>query len=284
VTNSRDVIGVTQALGLQSMLFVPGSRPDRFAKALASGADIVCIDLEDAVGAADKSEARTAALAAAASEPRYAIRINGLTTRDGLADLLAIAQASSRPRLVFIPKVESAHEIVIARDVIDDRDIGFAPLIETVRGLDQAQQIAGQAQVCMLMLGGADLSAQLGVELSWDPLLVARSQLIMACAGAGIPAMDVPYIKLDDAHGLAEEARRAKALGFSAKAAIHPAQIDTIHMVFRPDAELIAEAYEARSAFRAAGGSAVRFKGKMLEAPFMRRYEQIIAIGERVNA
>jgi (S)-citramalyl-CoA lyase len=273
---------VSQALGLQSMLFVPGNRPERFAKALASGADLVCIDLEDAVPADAKDAARAAALDAAQSDPRYAIRINGLTTRDGLADLLALAAADYRPPLIFIPKVEAAHEIVIARSVIGD--IGFVPLIETVKGLACAGAIAAEAQVVMMMFGGGDLSAQLGVALAWEPLVVARSQFVMACAGAGVPAMDVPFTHLDDADGLRVEAEKAKALGFAAKAAIHPAQIEVLHSVFRPSAEAFAEAYEAREVFKASGGAAVRFKGKMLEAPFMRAYEHIIAIGEKINA
>ena len=269
---------------MQSMLFVPGSKPDRFAKALASGADCVCIDLEDAVPAEAKSAARGVAIEAAATDPRFAIRINGLTTREGVADLLAIAAAPVRPPLLFIPKVDAAHEIVIAREVLADGAVGFVPLIETVKGLAAAPAIAKEAQVAMLMFGGGDFSTELGVELAWEPLLVARSQLIMAAAGAGIPAMDVPFIRLDDEGGLREEAEKARVLGFSAKSAIHPAQIEVIHAVFRPSAAAIAEAYEARAAFAAAGGAAVRFKGKMLEAPFMRRYEQIIAIGEKINA
>jgi (S)-citramalyl-CoA lyase len=272
---------------LQSMLFVPGSKPDRFAKALASGADCVCIDLEDSVPAAGKAEARAAALSAlsALGDPRLALRINGLTTRDGLDDVLALARGNgSRSAYLFIPKVESAFEMQMARAVLDDADIGFVPLIETVKGLMVAPEIAREAQVAMMMFGGGDFSAELGVDLAWEPLLHARSTLIMACAGAGIPAIDVPYINLDENDGLKAEAEKAKTLGFAAKAAIHPAQIATIHSVFRPSPEAIAEAYAARDAFEAAGGAAVRYNGKMLEAPMMRRFEQIIAIGEKSDA
>ena len=275
---------MSQALGLQSMLFVPGNKPERFAKALASGADLVCIDLEDAVPAEQKPDARLSALEAARSDSRFAIRTNGLTTREGLADILALAAAAHRPPLIFIPKVEAAHEIVMARSVIGDASVGFVPLIETVKGLSCAGAIAAEPQIVMMMFGGGDFSAELGVDLAWDPLFVARSQFVMACAGAGVPAMDVPFIHLDDTEGLRAEAQKAKMLGFAAKAAIHPAQIDTLHSVFRPTAEAIAEAYEVREAFKASGGAAVRFKGKMLEAPVMRRYEQVIAIGEKINA
>lgn len=269
---------------LQSLLFVPGNKPDRFAKALASGADNVCIDLEDAVPAEQKVAAREAAMAAAAGDARLSIRINAIATRAGLADLLALADAAKRPALLFVPMVESAAEIAIARSVLADPSVEFVPLIETVTGLTNAGAIAAEPGVAALMLGGADLSAQLDVTLSWEPLLVARSQLVMAAAGAGKRAIDVPYIHLDDADGLAEECRRAKALGFAAKAAIHPAQIAPIHSVFRPTAEEIAEALAAELAFAEAGGAAVRFKGKMLEAPVMARYRQILSLKDKWDA
>jgi (S)-citramalyl-CoA lyase len=269
---------------MQSLLFVPGNRPDRFAKALASGADCVCIDLEDAVPASEKVGARQAAMAAAASDARLVIRINALSTRAGLADLLALAEAKTRPALLLVPMVESAAEIVIARSVLADAAVEFVALIETVAGLNNAGAIAAQDGVAALMLGGADLSAQLGVSLGWEPLLVARSQLVMAAAGAGKRAIDVPFIHLDDEVGLTEECAKAKMLGFAAKAAIHPAQIEPLHSVFRPSAAEIAEAEAAQTAFAEAGGAAVRFRGKMLEAPVMARYAQILALKDRIYA
>jgi (S)-citramalyl-CoA lyase len=269
---------------LQSMLFVPGNKPERFAKALASGADCVCVDLEDAVPAAEKVAAREAAMAAASADSRLAIRINAISTRAGLADLLALAEAEKRPALLFVPMVEAPSEIAIARSVLADEAVQFVPLIETVAGLNNAGAIAAEPGVAALMLGGADFSAQLGVTLSWEPLLVARSQLVMAAAGAGKRAIDVPYIHLDDEAGLIEESRKAKALGFAAKAAIHPAQVAPIHSIFRPTADEIAEAEEAEAAYAAANGAAVRFKGKMLEAPIMARYRQTLALKDKINA
>lgn len=269
---------------VQSLLFVPGNRPERFAKALASGADSVCVDLEDAVPPAEKASARISALEALAGDPRIAIRINAVTTREGLADLLALAETFVKPSLLLVPMVENAGEIAVVRKVLDDAAIGLVPLVETVAGLDNAAAIAADPNVTMLMLGGADLSAQLGVSLSWEPLLLARSQIVMAAAGAGKGAVDVPFIQIDDAAGLAEESRRAKALGFTGKAAIHPVQIAAIHNAFAPSGEEMAEAREAEAAFAAAGGAAVRFRGRMLDTPVMTRYRQILTIGERQHA
>ncbi len=269
---------------MQSMLFVPGNRPERFAKALASGADCVCIDLEDSVPAAEKASARAAALAAIADDKRLALRINAVATRAGLADLLALAETAHRPHLLFVPMVESAAEIAIVRGVLADDMVAYVPLIETVAGLRNADAIVAAQNVASIMLGGADFSAQLGVTLSWEPLLLARSQLVMAAAGAGKAAIDVPYIHLDNEAGLIDEAQKAKALGFTAKAAIHPAQIAAIHSVFRPTPSEIAEAEEAESVFAGANGAAVRFKGRMLEAPIMARYRQTLSLKDKIDA
>ncbi len=266
---------------IQSMLFVPGNKPDRFAKALASGADSVCIDLEDAVPFEMKAEARSAAINAIALDPRIAIRTNALSTKFGFEDLVALANADARPSLIYLPMVEDEAEIRIAASVMGDSRVGFVPLIETVKGLGNAAAIATNPHVAMVMLGGADFSAQLGVDLSWEPLLVARSQLIMACAGAGKGAIDVPWIHFENEAGLVEETQKAKALGFAAKGAIHPAQIGPIHDVFRPTPEQLEEAREAEKIFAEAGGAVVRFRGRMLDTPVMNRYRQILEVGDR---
>lgn len=272
------VFSIGAANGVTSLLFVPGARPDRFAKALASGADIVCIDLEDAVPADGKDAARAAAVAAIGL--RVAIRVNGVRTRAGLADLLALAEAPALPELVLVPMVESADEVAIVASVLGD-GAAIVPLIETARGLANAAAVAAAPGVAAMMFGGGDLSAQLGVALAWEPLSVARGLFVLACAGAGVPAIDVPFIALDDAEGLAREAQAAGAIGFQAKAAIHPAQLEAIHAALRHDAAAVTEAREAVAAFAAGGGGAVRHNGRMLEAPVMRRYHRILAMADR---
>ncbi len=262
------------AMGLTSLLFVPGSTPSRFAKALASDADIVCIDLEDAVAADAKAEARAAAIDALGN--RVAIRINGVMTPEGVADLLALAAAPVLPGLVLLPKVESADEVAIARHHLPGAS--FIPLIETARGIRLGHAIGQAPGVVAMMFGGGDLAGELGVALAWEPLAVARGLFILACGEAGVPAIDVPWIVLDDTQGLAEEARRAHAIGFQAKAAIHPAQLPTIHAAMRPSPDLVAEAQAALAAYDAAGGRAIRFQGRMLEAPIIRRYARIISM------
>jgi (S)-citramalyl-CoA lyase len=266
----------------QSLLFVPGNRPERFAKALASGADLVCIDLEDAVGPADKDIARADALAAMGN-PRLGIRLNGLRTRQGLADLIAVSASAVKPAFIMLPMVEAAAEIEIAHAVLGDA-IPLLPLIETVRGLSAARAVAASAGIGGVMLGGADFSGELGVALSWEPLVAARAEIVMACAAARVPAIDAPWLDLDNLDGLAEEVMKMKAIGFAAKSVVHPKHIAIVHQTMRPTADQIAEAHEAEAAYAAAGQSAVRFKNTMLEAPVMARYRRILALEGKINA
>lgn len=260
-----------------SLLFVPGSRPDRFAKARAAGAGLTIIDLEDAVAAGDKNTAREAALNEAASDgEKLAIRINAVATAAGVADLAACARAAKLPSTMLVPMVETADELLTVAAALGERCPALIPLIETPRGLRHALSISQTRNVAAVMFGGADFASELGVAIAWEPLLAARGALILACAEARVPAIDVPYIALDDSDGLVEECHRAKALGFAAKAAIHPSQIAAIEQVFTPSEAEVAEADEALAAYRHGGERAIRFKGRMLEAPLIKRYRAIL--------
>lgn len=273
----------------QSLLFVPGHRPDRFGKAIAAGAGVTVIDLEDAVPLADKVAARSAALAefGAAAESGalagWALRINAVTTAAGIADLAALGEAAVLPPLLLVPMVESPVEVRIVANALGSRCPGLVPLIETPAGLRAAHAIGCMRHVVALMFGGGDFSAELGVALAWEPLAVARGQFILAAAEARVPAIDVPFIGLDDPEGLTAETRRARALGFAAKAAIHPAQLAHIHAAFAPTPVEVAEAAEAMAAYAEGGGQAIRFKGRMLEAPIIRRYQAILDAKDRMH-
>ena len=265
-------------LSANSLLFVPGSRADRFAKARAAGAGLTIIDLEDAVAPADKDAARGAALAQFAdSAAGWALRINALTTAAGIADLAALTGAEMLPAALLLPMVEAAAEVEIVARVLGPRCPALIPLIETPRSLRQALAIASVPGVTAILLGGADFAAELGVVLAWEPLLAARQAVVLAAAEAKVAAIDVPFLGLDDAPGLDSEARRARALGFHAKAAIHPSQIPAIEAAFVPSAAEIAEAEEAIAAYAAGGERAIRFNGRMLEAPVIKRYRAVLA-------
>lgn len=263
-------------VGLTSLLFVSGATPARFAKARASGASIICIDLEDSVPDDAKNAARAAAIAAIDGAPGLAIRINPVTTLAGLRDLIALAEADRLPAAILLPKAEHAADIAIVRGAIGDA-VTIIPLIESPAALGRTAAIAAAPGVGAMMFGGGDMAAELGVALAWEPLRSARGAFLLGCAEAGVPAIDVPFIDLDNLRGLEAETRLAQAMGFQAKAAIHPAQIATIEQILRPTAEEIIEAREAEAAFAAAGGAAVRFRGRMLELPVMRRYRRMLA-------
>lgn len=265
--------------GFTNFLFVPANRPERFEKAANSGADLICIDLEDSVPADQKDSARESVLDALQTldGAKTAVRINGLKTAAGLADLLAISVSDHLPTLVFLPMVESPTEVEIAHAIMGDRIDGLVPLIETVKGLRAGDAIAASAGITAMMFGGGDFSAELGTKLEWEPLLAARGAFILCCASAAIAAIDVPYIDMGNEIGLAEESGKAKAMGFHAKAAIHPKQIAAIATAMKPTAAEVTEAKDAIEAFDAAGGKAISHNGRMLEAPVMQRYRYIVA-------
>lgn len=269
---------ITAMFAANSLLFVPGSRPERFVKARGAGASLTVIDLEDAVAAGDKDEARKAALAEAERDPvGLAIRINGVATPAGIADLHALVQSSALPAALLLPMVDDGRDIEIVAAVLGDRCPDLIALIETPRGLRKALGIARVPGVVAVMFGGGDFAAELGVSLAWEPLLAARHLLLLACAEAGVPAIDVPYVRLDDAAGLDEECARSKSIGFAAKAAIHPSQVAAIEAAFAPTRVQINEAAEALRAYEAGGERAIRHNGRMLEAPLVKHYRAIVA-------
>ncbi len=272
-------------LAISSLLFVPGSRPDRFAKAAASGADMVVIDLEDAVADADKGMARDAVIAALASEGgrQFAVRINAVHTAAGMADILALHAQEEQPAALFLPMVESAAEVSVVRRAYGDAVPAIVPLVETAKGLAVAADIAAERGVAAMMFGGGDMAGELGVPMSWDALAHARGAFVLACAAAHVPAIDVPWLALDDHDGLLAETRRVRAMGYGAKAAIHPAQVDIINRVMRPSQDEVQQAQAALAAYEAGGRRAIRYQGRMLEAPVVKAFEAVIAKAGRGN-
>jgi (S)-citramalyl-CoA lyase len=268
-----------EALEVRCLLFVPGNRPERFPKALASGADLVCLDLEDSVPVAEKEAARGAVLGFARdlAGTRVAVRINRLASHAGLRDVLALGEALPGPLVVCVPKVESAAELELMREWLPDERTRFAPIIENAEGLAQAASIAATPGCAALIFGGGDYALEIGASMAWEPLLAARSAIVMASARAGLPAIDVPFIQMDDQAGLAAESLRVRQLGFSGKVAIHPRQVPIIQRTWLPSAPDLEEARAALAAYEAAGRRAISFGGRLLEGPIVRRYEKMIA-------
>lgn len=258
---------------VRCLLFTPATHPERFAKAAQQGADGIVIDLEDGV-ALDAKQAGRANLLAALQQPRpadpafvWAVRLNHVTTRAGLSDLLALAGQGDRFDLINLPKVEATAEIDIALRHLAPSTPRLLAMIESGRGLEQAAAIAAHPQVVALAFGGADLAADLHAELTWEPMLWARCRIVQAAAAAGIAAFDVPYLDIHDAAGLRGEALASKRLGYSAKYAIHPAQVGPIKAVFAPTPDEVARARRIVDAYAAAQGAACQVDGKMVDVP-----------------
>ena len=222
-----------------SWLFVPGSRPDRFVKAAASGAEAVILDLEDAVAEADKASARDHVLeglkAIAGGPVSRAVRINPLTRAVGLLDLAAMASASTRPNFVVIPKVEHPEQICLAAAVLSERPGGtrLVALIESAAGVARVADIAtADPSLGALMFGAADYAADMGQTVGAFDDRFARNAVANAAARGGITAIDSPWFDIDDLTGLEASCRQARQMGFAAKAAIHPRHLDAIRETF----------------------------------------------------
>ena len=233
----------------RSWLFTPATRPDRFAKAVAAGADVAILDLEDAVAPRDKGRARTIALDYLADRPaegaRHALRINGLDTPAGISDLDALLGSRAAPDFLVLPKTETAGHLQILDRLMTagGKNAKLIGLIESARGLAAVEAIAiATPRLVGLMLGAADMVADLGAATAWEPLAFARGRLIAACTLAGVTPIDAPFFDLHDAAGLKQEVAAAVALGFSAKAAIHPAQIGAINAALTPSSEAVEQA------------------------------------------
>ena len=275
---------------MRSLLFTPADRPERFAHGPSSGADGAVIDLEDGVGLPSKQKARDAALQFFQALPAaqqgfiWAVRFNHVTTEDGLKDLLAFRAAPVKPKVVMLPKTESVTEVEIAVRHLTP-GAGDAPrilaLIETGRGLGAAEAIALHPSVAAIGFGGGDLAADLHATLAWEPMLFARSRIVQAAAAAGIPAMDVPFLDIHDAAGLSKETQLIKALGYSCKLAIHPAQIAPISAVFTPDSKELERAERIVAAFEQAHGGACLVDGRMVDAPVVQAAQRTVALGGR---
>jgi citrate lyase beta subunit len=273
----------------RSLLFVPALRPDRYLKALEVGADIVCIDMEDAVAIDRKDEGRAATLPLfrERTHPNVEkmVRINGLSTYHGLKDLQALVDSDAPPESIMIPKIRSAEEVQLIDTILSTgaaRAIRFCVIIETNQGLERAVEIARSSpRIDSMILGAVDMSADLRCTKAWEPLLYARSRLVHAAASAGIDLLDVPFLNLDDPDGLGHEAQGCARLGFTGKASIHPNQIPIIHAAFTPTEAQIEKARRVCAAFEASTSGLVVVDNELIELPVVRSYYRMLAIAER---
>lgn len=254
-----------------NFLFVPATRPDRFVKALNSGAGGVIIDLEDAVGTDDKETARsllrqTWATFSSVQKKQLVIRINAPGTQFYAADLV-LAEEINAPCLL-IPKSESIDQINGIAQIMPNT--ALIPMIETALGLDCLKEIANAQQVLRLALGNLDLQADLGMvcDEQESELLTARFQLVFQSRVAEIaPPIDGVTPSTTDKNRISSDAVRAKRMGFGGKLCIHPNQISLVRKAFEPSAAEIDWAKRVVQADFDAHGGAVKLDGRMIDRP-----------------
>lgn len=276
----------------RSFIFTPAMRPDLYPKALASGADIVCVELEDGVAPRDKDTARANAVALFGAPQaddgiERVIRINSPMEQVGVDDVRALLGMATPPPGIMLPKVCSPDEVALLDQLITEasHDIRLHIIIETNAGLEAAYEIAHSSdRIDALLFGGVDMAAELRCELAWEPLLYARSRVVHAAASASIDVIDVPYLDLNDPDGMRIAAEQARSLGFSGKGAIHPKQIAALNDVFTPSAAAISRARDIIAAFEASDSALVVIDGKLIEKPVLREMHRIIAIADRITA
>jgi citrate lyase subunit beta/citryl-CoA lyase len=257
-------------------LFVPGDRPERFDKALASGADAVVVDLEDAVAATAKVAARAnvrAWLAADAPRGRVLVRINGATSEFFADDLRMLGEAP--PVDVVLAKAERPEEVRRLAITIK-ADAAIVPLVESARGVAHVNEIAAAQRVARLAFGAVDYAADLGLSGDARGLIHPYAAIALASRLAGLPQpIAAPTTAIDDEAALVADVRFAQALGFGAKLCIHPRQVGVVRAAFAPGAEAVAWA-ERVVAAAAAGPGAVQVDGAMVDRPVVDRARAIL--------
>lgn len=275
----------------RSFIFAPGLNPDMYPKALASGADIVCVELEDGIAPKDKDEARRITMALFA-EPQAndgverIVRINCLREAFGLADVQAVLATDTPPPALMLPKVRTPDEVVWLDNLLTERGhpTRLHVIIETNAGLEAVHDIARSSpRIDALFFGGVDMAAELRCKHAWEPLLYARSRVVHAAASLGIDVVDVPFLDLDDPDGMERDARLALDLGFSGKGSIHPKQIPILNKVFTPDEAQVTHARRVIQAFEDADTGLVVIDGKLIEKPVLREMHRILKIAERIG-
>lgn len=270
----------------RSFLFVPASSPARFAKALASGADAVIIDLEDAVPLTEKDAARAAVLAfwpslTSQQRERLLVRVNPAQSEIFAQDL-ALMQ-TLQPAGIVLAKAERAQDLQTLASNVGPQ-VALLPLVESAAGYAAAGELAAAKQVCRLAFGNIDFQADMGMACCADEaeLQPVRFGLVLASRLAGIaPPVDGVTLQTDDEERLAADVRRAVRSGFAAKLCIHPKQVEAVHRAFAPSAEELDWAHRVVEASAAAQGGAVQLDGKMIDRPVLLLAQRKIAMAQR---
>ena len=275
----------------RSFIFTPGLNPEMFPKALASGADMVCIELEDGIAIKDKDEARKNTINALKNlkinnDVELVVRVNCQRTKPGLLDLEAFISSKLNVKALMLPKVKTPDEITFIDDLLTDcnMDTDLHVIMETNEALENKYDIAhASKRIVALYFGGVDMAAELRVPNSYENLIYARSKLVHAGASVGIDVIDVPYLDLEDMDGMKKEAELVRNLGFTGKGSIHPKQINILNEVFTPSKEEIIKAKKIIDQFNASDTGLVVIDGKLIEKPVLREMKRRILVADKIN-
>ncbi len=281
---------------LRSLLFVPGDRPERFAKAAASGADAIILDLEDSVSLANKDAARHAIAdyLAGAREVVTLVRVNPLDGHMTAADVAAIIAA--RPDAIMLPKAEGAPSIAQLDLILRSEgaaDASLPPILPIATETAAAIFTLGsyretKDRLLGLTWGAEDLPAAIGATASREtdgsytaPYDVARALTLFAAHAAGVAAIDTVFPAIKDEAGLAAYAARARRDGFTGMMAIHPSQVGPINAAFTPSSDEVSRAQAIVDAFAASPGVGVlQVDGKMVDAPHLKQAKHILSLAD----
>jgi|TARA_B100000530_G_scaffold331601_1_gene276585 (S)-citramalyl-CoA lyase len=275
----------------RSFIFTPGLKPEMFPKAIESGADMVCIELEDGIAINDKDEARNNTIEALKtlevnSDVELVVRINNQRTKFGLLDLEAFVSSKLKVKALMLPKVKTPDEITFIDDLLTDcnLDTDLHVIMETNEALQNIYDIAhASKRIVALYFGGVDMAAELRVDNKWENLVYARSKLVHAGASAGLDVIDVPYLDLENMDGMKKEAELVRNLGFTGKGSIHPKQIKILNQVFTPPEDEILKAKKILEQFNNSNTGLVVIDGKLIEKPVLREMQRKILIADKIN-
>lgn len=269
------------SLNPRSYLFVPGNRPDRFAKACAAGADAVVLDLEDSVAPADKLKARAAVAAWLTAAQPVLVRVN-TSDSEWFRDDLSLGR---KPGVagVLLPKAERVEEILLVAEHFG-AELPILPQIETAQGFRNAFALAGAKPVKRLLFGSIDFQLDLGMAAEEEELLYFRSQIVLDSRLAGIqPPVDGVTTDINSMERVRADTLRARRLGFGGKMCIHPKQVPVVNECFTPSAEEEAWARRVVEASLESRGAATSVDGKMVDRPVLARAEGILAMVEQLR-
>ncbi len=275
----------------RSFIFTPGLKPEMFPKAIDSGADMVCIELEDGIAIKDKDQARKNTIDAlktleVKSGVELVVRVNCQRTKFGLLDLEAFISSKLKVKSLMLPKVKTPEEVTFIDDLLTDcnLDTDLHVIMETNEALESIYDIAHSSKrIVALYFGGVDMAAELRVPNNFENLIYARSKLVHAGASVGVDVIDVPYLDLEDMNGMKKEAELVKNLGFTGKGSIHPKQINILNEIFTPTKEEIIKAKKIVDQFNDSNTGLVVIDGKLIEKPVLREMQRKILIADKIN-